>query len=479
MACITTGQDCYWHHVQREVILGLQKPTVAVIGAGISGLTTGKSLSDYGIPHTIYESGDRVGGNWAFKNSNGHSSAYRSLHIDTSKEGLRFRDFAISKAYPDFPHHSQVQQYLEDYCLAFDLKRNIRFNTVVDSANRLPAGGWEITTSTGDIGYYDALVVGNGHHWDPRYPDFPGIFTGEQIHSHYYIDPTDPLDLHGKSILIVGIGNSASDITSELSQKSNRNRVFLSTRSGAWVVPKYLMGVPVDQMLSIQPRLPLRPQKIAARILPKLLSGNMENYGLPKPDHHFLDAHPTQSAELLVRLGSGDAVAKPNVRALDGNRVHFVDDSVEDIDVIIWATGYNITFPFFDPDFLSAPDNKIDLFKRMFKPGIDDLILIGFGQAIPTLFPFVECQAHLAARYFAGTYRTPSVDEMYAAIARDDKRDRGHMNDRPRHTQQMDTGIYNDDIHRKEIPAGVVRAQTLGPVPLAGRATAYLEDVNA
>jgi cation diffusion facilitator CzcD-associated flavoprotein CzcO len=451
--------------------LASQNPRTAIIGAGISGLTTAKSLSDYGIDHVIFESGNRVGGNWAFKNSNGHSSAYRSLHIDTSKEGLRFRDFAISTAYPDFPHHSQVQQYLEDYCRAFDLKRNIRFETPVRHARRLTHGGWEIELHSGDVEYFDALVVANGHHWDPRYAEFPGTFTGEQMHSHYYIDPSEPMDLRGKRILVVGIGNSASDITSELSQKSNRNRVFLSTRSGAWVVPKYIMGVPVDQMLSLKPRLPLRPQKIAARILPKLLSGDMQRYGLPKPDHHFMDAHPTQSAELLVRLGSGDAIAKPNVKALEGNRVRFVDDSVEEIDVIIWATGYNISFPFFDPEFLSAPGNKIDLFKRMFKPGIDDLILVGFGQAIPTLFPFVECQAHLAARYLAGTYRTPTIDEMHSAIAADDKRDRAHVSDRPRHTQQMDTPIYNDDINRREIPAGARRARQLGPVTLAGRAT--------
>ncbi|WP_285034340.1 NAD(P)-binding domain-containing protein [Mycolicibacterium sp. lyk4-40-TYG-92] len=462
-----------------EDTLATQKPKVAVIGAGISGLTTGKNLGDYGIDYTVYESGDRVGGNWAFKNSNGHSSAYRSLHIDTSKEGLRFRDFAISKAYPDFPHHTQVQQYLEDYCLAFNIKRHIRFETPVKHARRLPGGGWELTTAAGESDLYDALVVANGHHWDPRYAEFPGEFTGEQMHSHYYIDPSDPKDLRGKRILVVGIGNSASDITSELSQKSNRNQVFLSTRSGAWVVPKYLMGVPVDQLLALQPRLPLRPQKIAARILPKLLSGNMENYGLPRPDHNFMEAHPTQSAELLVRLGSGDVVAKPNVQALEGNKVRFVDGSVEEVDVIIWATGYNISFPFFDAEFLSAPGNKIDLFKRMFKPGVDDLVLVGFGQALPTLFPFVECQAQLAARYLAGTYRTPDEAAMHLAIARDDKRDRGHVSDRPRHTQQMDTPVYNHDINHREIPAGTERARRLGPVVLAGRAAQHLEQTHA
>jgi cation diffusion facilitator CzcD-associated flavoprotein CzcO len=97
-------------------------PTTAIIGAGISGLTVGKMLSDYGVAYTCFESSDRIGGNWAFGNPNGHSSAYRSLHIDTSKERLSFRDFPMPAEYPDFPHHTQIKEYLESYAAAFDLK---------------------------------------------------------------------------------------------------------------------------------------------------------------------------------------------------------------------------------------------------------------------------------------------------------------------------------------------------------------------
>ena len=115
----------------------MSRPTVAVIGAGISGLTMSKMLADYGLEFATFESSDRVGGNWAFGNPNGHSSAYRSLHIDTSKHQLSFKDFPMPEEYPDFPHHTQIKDYLESYAEAFDLKRNIEFRNGVEHARRL------------------------------------------------------------------------------------------------------------------------------------------------------------------------------------------------------------------------------------------------------------------------------------------------------------------------------------------------------
>jgi len=441
----------------------MSKPNVCIIGAGISGLTAGKMLTDYDIPYQCFDTSDRLGGNWAFGNPNGHSSAYQSLHIDTSKSRLSFKDFSIPKDLPDFPHHTDIKRYLDDYADAFALRERIHFENGVDHAARTPGGGWTVTTQDGEHRSFDFLVVANGHHWDPRYPSFPGTFTGESIHSHQYIDPETPLHLRDKRILVVGIGNSAADIAVELSQRSHRNQVTISTRSGAWVVPKYAFGVPADTLSETNPQIPLSWQRRLARISPFLLSGRPERFGLPTPDHHFGDAHPTQSQELLLRLGSGDIDVEPNIDRLDGENVHFVDGGTRPYDTIIYATGYNITFPFFDEDFLSAPNNRLPLYKRMFKPGIVDLAFIGFAQAIPTLFPFVECQSRTLAAHLAGTYRLPPEAEMHRVIASDQARFVGHFNDRPRHTQQVDYYIYEHEMRTKELPAGLERAHAHGP----------------
>lgn len=432
-------------------------PRTAIIGAGISGLTAGKMLKDYGVPYTTFELSDRIGGNWAFGNPNGLSSAYRSLHIDTSKHRLSFKDFPIPDDFPAFPHHSDIKRYLDDYAAAFDLLDNIEFNNGVVHARRV-GDGWEIQDQAGAVREFDLLVVGNGHHWDARMPDFSGTFTGEAIHSHHYIDPHHPLELTGKRILVVGIGNSAADIAVELSSKTLRNTVTLSTRSSAWIVPKFIAGQPGDKLFKTSPHIPLSWQRKAVQVVAPYLGTDPTSYGLPPADHKLFEAHPTQSVELPLRLASGDIAPKPNVARLDGDTVHFEDGSSAAFDAIVYATGYNITFPFFDTEFLSAPDNQIRLYKRMFYPGIDNLVFIGFAQAIPTLFPFVECQTRVLAAYAAGRYALPPADEMQRVIDADQKLHAGHCTDRPRHTQQVDYFYYEHDIRTKEIPAGLRRA---------------------
>jgi hypothetical protein len=256
----------------------------------------------------------------------------------------------------------------------------------------------------------------------------------------------------------VGIGNSAVDIASELSRKGVAERCFLSTRRGAYVLPKYFFGKPADQIIKTVPRIPLKIQRRLGQALVRLAVGRMEDYGLPRPDHRLLEAHPTVSSELLLRLGSGDLVAKPNVAELRGDHVAFVDDSDERIDVVINATGYRITFPFFDPDFLSAPDNRLPLFKRAFKPGIDDLAFVGLAQPIPTLFPFVELQAKWVAAYLDGEYALPSEAEMQATIARDEQVHMRHYVGSARHTMQLDFYVYGWELDA-ELARGRERAR--------------------
>src|SRR5215217_5833852 len=113
-----------------------QLPTVALIGAGSSGIAVAKALHERGVPFDCYEKSDRVGGNWVFGNRNQMSSAYRSLHINTSRNRMEYSDFPMPADYPDFPHHSQIAAYFDSYVDHFDLRERITFNTGVTRAER-------------------------------------------------------------------------------------------------------------------------------------------------------------------------------------------------------------------------------------------------------------------------------------------------------------------------------------------------------
>ena len=114
----------------------------------------------------------------------------------------------------------------------------------------------------------------------------------------------------------------------------------------------------------------------------------------------------------------------------------------------------------------------LPLYKRMFKPGLDDLCLIGFGQAIPTIFPFAECQSKLAGRWLGGDWALPSPSEMEHEIRTDERRFTKHYSNRPRHTMQLDYYVYEHDLQKRVIPAGQERARTRPPSSIAGRAAA-------
>lgn len=430
-------------------------PKTCIIGAGCSGIAMAKRLKDVGLPYDCFEMSDAVGGNWYYNNPNGASSCYQSLHIDTSKWRLAFEDFPVPAEWPDFPHHSQLLQYFRDYVRHFGLEQTITFNTAVTDCVRLSDGRWRVALSNGETREYDAIAVANGHHWDPRMPSYPGAFRGYQVHSHRYRDPFEPYDFRGKRVLVVGAGNSAMDIASELSQRPLAQRLFISMRHGVWVLPKYLDGQVADKAV-LPPWMPAKLGRALARAKIKKAIGRMEDYGLPQPDHEPLDAHPSVSGEFLTRVGCGDITPKGAIERLDGDGVVFTDGSREAIDAIVWATGYNVTFPFFKQPELTPKDNVFPLFKRMVKPGFENVFFLGLAQPLPTLVNFAEQQSKLVAAALSGRYRFPSHAEMARVIDADEAEYLGHFYDSPRHRMQVDFNAYVADL-MKEVERGAKR----------------------
>jgi cation diffusion facilitator CzcD-associated flavoprotein CzcO len=432
---------------------------VCIIGAGSSGIVAAQVLKARGIGFDCFEKGSQVGGNWRYENDNGMSSAYRSLHINTSRRVMAFKTLPMPDHYPDYPDHFQMAAYFDEYVDHFGLREEIRFRTEVVSVE--PADGeWEVTVDDADgkreTRRYRAVVVANGHHWDPRWPEpaFPGSedFEGEQIHAHHYREPDV---LPGKRVLVLGIGNSAVDIAVESSRIADKT--FLATRRGAYVLPKYINGKPIDEVSNpFISMLPLSVQRFfTTRALGIASAADPTAYGLPKPDHKLFEAHPTVSSELLPRLGHGDIAVKPNIERFAGGRsVRFVDGSEEEIDLVVYCTGYKMTFPFFDPEVFSAPDNRLPLYRRVASVERPGLYFIGFIQPLGPIMPLAEAQCEWVADLLAERVSLPGPAEMRQEIEAEERKMRKRFVASKRHTVEVDFYPYLREIRRERKQAG-------------------------
>jgi dimethylaniline monooxygenase (N-oxide forming) len=428
---------------------------VCVIGAGSSGIAAAKEMHTRGIPFDCYELGDRVGGNWVFQNSNGVSSSYKSLHINTSRERMEYADFPMPKSYPDFPRHDHIAKYFDDYVDHFGFRDKIQFGTGVEHVSPQDDGTYDVRLSDGSSQTYTHVIVCNGHHWDPRMPEppFPGqdVFEGEQIHAHDYKEEGQ---LTGKDVVVLGVGNSGMDIAVDASYHAKNT--YLAHRRGAYIVPKYLFGKPVDQMAAAEwlPG-PIRFGILGALV--KLVQGKPEDYGLKKPDHKFAHAHPTVSGRILDRISHGAITPKPNIASLGKDTVRFEDGTEVHADLVVYCTGYKITFPFFDPDFISAPDNRIGLYKFVFNPKHQNVYFIGLVQPLGAIMPIAERQSQLVAEHITGAYRLPSISAMEHDISAKQQAMQKRYVKSKRHTIQVDFEDYMKELRlemEKATPVG-------------------------
>jgi len=424
---------------------------VCVIGAGVSGLATIKALKDAGVAYDCFDMASDIGGLWFYHSDTGMAASYRGLHINTSKKMMEFTDYPMPESLPEYPHHSDVWKYFCDYVDHFGLRPTITFRHRVDHVEPIDngAGGFNVTvtdlqTEESTTNHYQHVVVGNGHHWCPKMVEFPGQFDGEMLHARDYDTPRPFTD---RRVLVIGIGNSAVDIASESSYVAEKT--FLSTRRSAWVLPRFIFGRPTDQLdTPIGARMPLWLKRMIYRSMVAMAIGNQENYGIPRPKHKLLSEHPTMSSSLLERAAHGEVVVKPNIKELRGDRILFEDDSEEQIDIIVQATGYYIQWPFFDKDVLSAPNNQVSLYRRMLHPDFENLYFVGLFQVLGAVMPLAELQGRWVAKLVTGEVKRPDRDTMLSVIEKDKAEMRKRYTDSTRHTIQVDYWPYIFELRK-------------------------------
>ncbi len=443
---------------------------VCLIGAGASGLAAGKALAERGIAFDWFEKGSMVGGLWQINNDNGAVAAYKTLHLNSSRQRTEFPSFPMPEEWADYPHHSLIAGYFEEYARHYDLYRRITFNAEVTQVTPLPGGdapgarGWAVTTSATGTRHYQNVIVANGHHSRPRVPDFPGEFTGESLHAHDYRDPAMFAD---KTVVVIGVGNSGMDISCDAAKLAKK--VYLVTRRGVHVLPKYAFGRPIDTLgNSLIAYVPLAVERRLYEVIVRASVGRPQDRGLPTPDHRLLGAHPTVSAELYDRVGHGDILMKPQVDSLDGRTITFADGSSVDADVLVYATGYDVALPFFDADVYDPAGNQMPLYQRVLTPQRPGLFFVGFIQTVGANIPLYEYQAEWIGDVLTGEAALPSAKEISHWIDSDQAAMAKRYTRSERHTMQVDYWRYIRSMKelraRKAHPSLVERATA----PLAG-----------
>jgi dimethylaniline monooxygenase (N-oxide forming) / hypotaurine monooxygenase len=447
-------------------------------------------------------------GLWRYTDWESHSSVYKSTVINTSKEMNAYSDLPVPEDWASFLHNKKMYEYICIYTDHFNLRPHIRLSTPILSiepadtdakqsshtrgsgAAKLRFPKWNVTYKTlsdpesedakfcrfhaadGKVvtEQFDAVMMCTGHHSVPRMPDFRGMknFQGKQMHSHAY---KDHQGFEGKNVVVVGIGNSGVDVAVELSRFANQ--VYLSTRSGAWILPRLSFGgVPFDHLnCRAFAMLPIAARTVIGKVVSSLLVGDVARHNI-HPTHDIFAAHPTVNGELVGRFVTGSVIGKRNIDHLTTDGVVFEDTPDEEIkaDAIVYCTGYKVTYPYLDMSpnskmafmskYIDTATNDVSLYDFVFVPedGLQNFGFIGLFQPLGSILPMSEMQARWFVLQLKQAFGMdvpssveplPSATAMKAKIRMEKDKIGKRYKKSARHTIQADYLPFMDNIARK------------------------------
>ena len=325
-----------------------ERVPVVVVGAGPAGLATSAELRKRRIEHRVLERGPSIGHSWR--------GLYDSLTLHTGKHLSALPGLRFGRDVPLFPRRDDFVAYLERYARHFSVP--VETDRGVTRAHRAGVR-WRLETQSGDLDA-QTLVVATGIVSNPRLTAFPGQgnFRGRLLHS---VDYRRPDDFIGQRVLVVGVGNSGGEIGSELARSGAK--VTISVRTGAHVVPRDFLGIPVQYLSVLLRVLPRGGRDKVARAFGRITELRRGPPVLPRPPYGPLDAIPLIGFHLVDAIREGLIAVRGSVSDFTPDGVRFADDRVEPFDSVILATGFTPA--------LSALDGLVHRDERGFARRID------------------------------------------------------------------------------------------------------------
>ena len=345
---------------------------VCIIGAGPAGLAAARNLKVRGIDYDHFERHSGVGGIWDIENRG--TPMYASAHFISSRTKAAYYGFPLPADYPDYPGHKLILDYVRSFAEHYGLIDQVIFGTGIESIEH-DGSSWTVKTQHGAQARYSHVICASGHTWEPNWPDYPGEFAGKIIHS---VDYRTADLFKDKRVLIVGAGNSACDIACDAAQSADQ--AYISMRRGYHFIPKHVSGVPTDVYADKTRWIPLPIRRWGFERKLKQVHGDLTQYGLQAPDHRVLESHPIINSQLIHYLQHGDIAVCRDIDRFDGNHVVFKDGRSVEVDLIVYATGYEYSIPYADQALFDWNGYKPSLAYSVFNRRHETLFAVGFTE---------------------------------------------------------------------------------------------------
>lgn len=294
-----------------------------VIGAGPGGLAVSRELQRRRIEHRVLESGPSVGTSWR--------SLYDSLVLHTGKHLSHLPGMPFPRGTPMFPSRNDLVAYLERYSERLPVEPHCTVHRLV----RLNQS-WRVLTSRGELRARN-VIVATGIIANPRLPKIAGMeeFRGGLRHSIEYRNAEPYAD---RRVLLIGCGNSANEIGSELARHGVR--VTLAIRGGANVVPRTVAGVPVQYFGQVLRRLPDGARDAVVRGIRRLSERRHGPSPFPAAKGGPFDAIPMIGFDLVDAIRRGEVALAGDIERFTSGGARFRDLSEREFDEVILATGF-------------------------------------------------------------------------------------------------------------------------------------------
>ena len=335
----------------------MEKKKFAVIGGGWSGLYALKYLLEEKLDVRLYEREANLGGVWLYKEAQG--GVYQSTHVTSSKAYLHASDFPIPDEAPDFPKHDEILAHLNRYATHFNLWPHMHFGCHIMKIERERDERWRMIIRCGENEIkevFDGLVIASGQHQtanDLRHVEPFNQFTGTVSHSITYKKP-DEENYRNKNILIIGGGETASDLAVELCTVAHR--IYMSIRGGQWFQDRLFGDQPADMLTPMSFRIFGYYDHILAIIGWKLFIRPFWGEGGTgiaewKPRCQIFRGFLNKSRDVISKVAFGMVIPKRKITNIKDKLVTFDDGKTPvQIDHILFCTGYRWSHPFLDED---------------------------------------------------------------------------------------------------------------------------------